>query len=160
MSFDSARYRHVLGHFPTGVTVITACVDGQPAGLTIGSFTSVSLDPPLVLFCVARTSTTWPRIEKARKFAVNILGEHQEDVSRVFAKKGPPEKGTLRGQPFRVGRTGAPILEDCLAYIDCAVRDTLEGGDHSIFLGEVMDEAVLSEVKPLLFFRGGYHSID
>src|SRR6476619_3878226 len=87
-SFDTARYRQVLGHFPTGVVVVTAVDDGEPVGLAIGSFSSVSLDPPLVGFFPDRSSTSWPRIEKAGSFAVNILGEHQEDICRTFASKG------------------------------------------------------------------------
>jgi flavin reductase (DIM6/NTAB) family NADH-FMN oxidoreductase RutF len=92
-------------------------------------------------------------------FTVNILGEHQEAVSRVFAKRGEPEKGTLRGQGFTIGQTGAPILSDCLAFLECRVAEKLEGGDHSIFLGEVVHQGVQDEMRPLVFFRGGYHNL-
>lgn len=156
---DQDEFRKALGQFATGVTIITAMSGGEPAGVAANSFTSVSLDPPLVLFCVARTSSTWPKIEQARKFAVNILGEHQESVSRVFAKRGEPEKGSLRGQGFTIGETGAPILTGCLAFLECRVAEKLEGGDHSIFLGEVVHQGVEEEMRPLVFFRGGYHNL-
>jgi flavin reductase (DIM6/NTAB) family NADH-FMN oxidoreductase RutF len=113
----------------------------------------------MLLVCIDKTSHAHGVIAAGGAFAVNILGEHQEKTSRVFATKSPPEKGTLRGEKFRIGRSGAPILEDCLAYLDCNVREMLDGGDHSIFLGEVVDEAVVRQVKPLLFYRSGYHSI-
>ena len=90
---------------------------------------------------------------------MNVLGEHQESVSRIFAKKGEPETGTLRGQAFRLGETGAPILEDCLAFVECRVASVLDGGDHSIFLGRVVSEGVVEEMRPLLFYRGGYHTL-
>ena len=93
-------------------------------------------------------------------FAVNILGEHQEEVSRLFAKSGGPEPGTLRGQRFTIGATGAPILEDCLAFLECNVAYVHDGGDHSIFLGEVVDGRIVSDVRPLLFFRGHYHALE
>ena len=156
---DAAEYRTIIGHFATGVTVITAAGDGKLHGMTAQSMTSLSLDPVMLLVCIDKTSHAHGVISAGGAFAVNILGEHQEEVSRVFAKKAEPEVGTLRGQPFRLGRTGAPILDDCLAYLDCQVREVLEGGDHSIFIGEVVDEAVVKQVKPLLFFRSGYHSI-
>lgn len=157
---DPSEFRTVIGHFATGVTVITAAADGALHGMTANAFTSLSLDPVMVLVCIDKTTHAHKILTAGGAFAVNILGEHQEDVSRVFARKGEPEQGTLRGQPFRLGRTGAPILNDCLAYMDCEIAEVLDGGDHSIFLGRVVDEAVVSEVKPLLFFRGGYHGID
>jgi flavin reductase (DIM6/NTAB) family NADH-FMN oxidoreductase RutF len=156
---DSAEFRTIIGHFATGVTVITAAADGALHGMTAQSVTSLSLEPVMLLVSIDKTSHAHEVISAGGAFAVNILGEHQEEVSRIFAKKEPPAKGTLRGQPFRIGRSGAPILEDCLAYIDCKVREVLEGGDHSIFLGDVLDEAVVKQVKPLIFFRGGYHSL-
>jgi flavin reductase (DIM6/NTAB) family NADH-FMN oxidoreductase RutF len=98
-------------------------------------------------------------LEEGGCFAVNILGEHQETVSRIFAKKAEPESGSLRGEKFRIGTTGAPILEDCLAWLDCRVVEKLDGGDHTIFLGEVVDEGVSERMRPLLFYRGGYHAL-
>jgi flavin reductase (DIM6/NTAB) family NADH-FMN oxidoreductase RutF len=146
-------FRDVLGHFATGVTIITATDEEGPAGVAANSFTSVSLDPPLVLFCVARTSTTWPRIEKARKFAVNILGEHQEELSRLFAQKGADRFGQTE---WHVGVGGSPVLHDVLAYIDCEFWAEYDGGDHIIVVGRVLDLGITHDAGPLVFFRGRY----
>ena len=114
-SFDEAKFRQVLGHYPTGVVVVTAMpADGEPAGLAIGSFTSVSLDPPLVAFFPDKSSSSWPRIESAGTFCVNILGEDQEDVCRVFAMKGTDKFASIGWRP---GRTGAPVINDVVAWI-------------------------------------------
>jgi flavin reductase (DIM6/NTAB) family NADH-FMN oxidoreductase RutF len=141
------------------VTVITAAADGEMQGMTANAITSLSLDPVMLLICVDRSSHTHRILEAGGAFTVNILGEHQQDVSRLFAKKAEPERGTLRGQPFRIGKTGAPVLEDCLAFIECRVAEVHSGGDHTIFLGEVIDLGVVKDVPPLLFFRGGYRSL-
>jgi len=159
VAVDPSEFRTVIGHFATGVTVITAAADGELHGMTANALTSVSLDPVLLLVCIDKTTNAHRVISARGAFAVNILGDHQEDVSRLFARKGEPERGTLRGQGYRIGRTGSPILTDCLAFMECTVTAVLEGGDHSIFLGEVVDEGVINEVKPLLFYRGGYHSL-
>jgi 3-hydroxy-9,10-secoandrosta-1,3,5(10)-triene-9,17-dione monooxygenase reductase component len=146
-------FRTVLGHFATGVTIITAVDDGEPAGVAANSFTSVSMDPPLVLFCVGRSSTTWPRIEQARRFAVNILGEHQEDLSRLFATKGADRFGQT---DWHVGVGGSPVLHDVLAYLDCEFWAEYDGGDHIIVVGRVLDLGVTHHAGPLVFFRGEY----
>lgn len=159
MGVDPREYRTIIGHFATGVTVITSAADGELQGMTANALSSLSLDPVMVLICVDKTSHTHHVVSRGGVFAVNILGEHQEDVSRLFARRAEPQAGSLRGQPFRIGASGAPILQDCLAYLDCRVRDVLDGGDHSIFLGEVIDQAVVRDVPPLVFFRGRYTSI-
>ncbi|MCJ7672900.1 MAG: flavin reductase family protein [Acidimicrobiia bacterium] len=150
---DAKEFRAVLGQFATGVTIITATHDGEPVGVAANSFTSVSLDPPLVLFCVATTSSTWPRIEQARKFAVNILGEHQEDLSNLFAQKGADRFGQTE---WHLGVGGSPVLHDTLGYIDCEFWHEYDGGDHIIVVGRVVDLAVQRDAGPLLFFRGKY----
>ena len=150
---DGAEFRRVLGQFATGVTVITAMDGEEPAGVVANSFTSVSLDPPLVLFCVARTSSTWPRIERARRFAVNILGEHQEETSRLFATRDVDRFASVE---WHVGVGGSPVLEDCLAYLDCEFWAEYDGGDHIIVVGRVLDLGVPREAGPLLFFQGKY----
>jgi len=152
-SFDEAKFRQVLGHFPTGVVVVTALHDGTPVGLAIGSFTSVSLDPPLVAFFPAKTSTSWPSIEAAGSFCVNILAEHQEDVCRVFASSGTDKFVSVGWKP---GRTGAPVLSDVLAWIECSIVGVEDAGDHYYVLGRVLDLEVAHEGGPLVFFRGGY----
>ena len=148
-----ADFRRVLGQFATGVTIITAMDGDEPAGVAANSFTSVSLDPPLVLFCVGRTSSTWPRIERARKFAVNILGEHQEELSQLFATKGADRFGQTE---WHVGVGGSPVLHDCLAYLDCEFWAEYDGGDHIIVVGKVLDLGLTEGPGPLLFFGGKY----
>ena len=152
-SFDEAKFRQVLGHFPTGVVVITAVNDGEPAGLAIGSFASVSLDPPLVGFFPGRTSSSWPHIEKAGYFCVNVLSEHQEDICRIFATRGTDKFASIG---WKRGRTGAPILHDVLAWVECSIERIEEAGDHWFVLGRVIDLEVMHEGSPLIFFRGGY----
>ena len=159
MGVDPLEFRSIIGHFATGVTVITAAAGEELQGMTANAVSSLSLDPVMVLICVDKGTHTHGVLERGGVFAVNILGEHQEQLSRIFAKRAEPELGTLRGQPFRIGETGAPILEDCMAFFDCRVADVLQGGDHSIFLGEVVDQGVVRDMKPLLFYRGKYHTL-
>ena len=151
---DGARFRQVLGHFPTGVTVITAAGPDGPAGLAVGSFFSVSLDPPLVAFCAAKSSSSYPKVEAAGHFVVNVLGEHQEDVCRVFAGKGDKFAGLgYRPSPG----SGAPVINDVLAWIDCDIDTVHEAGDHWIVIGHVRELEVGDESGgPLVFYRGGY----
>jgi 3-hydroxy-9,10-secoandrosta-1,3,5(10)-triene-9,17-dione monooxygenase reductase component len=151
--FDSARFRQVLGHFPTGVTVITATLDREPVGLAVGSFASVSLEPPLVLFCAAQSSSSWPKIRQAGSFCVNVLAEDQEDICRTFASKGT-DKFSGIGWKHSVG--GSPILDGVLAWIDCDIAEVVQQGDHDIVVGSVKDLHVSHEGAPLVFFRGGY----
>jgi 3-hydroxy-9,10-secoandrosta-1,3,5(10)-triene-9,17-dione monooxygenase reductase component len=151
---DSARFRQVLGHFPTGVTVVTAASPQGPAGLAVGSFFSVSLEPPLVAFCAAKTSSSYPKIEAEGQFAVNILADDQEDVCRVFASKAEDKFAGIGYRP--APRTGAPLLADVLAWIECGIDAVHEAGDHWIVVGRVLDLDVVHEGGPLIFFRGGY----
>lgn len=153
-AIDGARFRQVLGHFPTGVTVITAATADGPVGLAVGSFFSVSLDPPLVAFCAAKSSTSYPKIAGAGRFVVNVLAEDQEDVSRVFAASGTDKFAGLGHKPSPV--TGSPVLSGVLAWIDCDAEAVHEAGDHWIVVGRVLELEVGHEGKPLIFFRGGY----
>ena len=153
-SFDSAKYRQVLGHFPTGVTVITAVVDGTPAGMAVGSFASLSLEPPQVLFCAGHSSTTWPKIKEAGSFCVNILAEDQEDVCRVFASKAEDKFAEIG---WKRSGTGSPAARRAPWPTSTATsRRSSPSGDHDVVVGAVRDLDVLHEGGPLLFFRGGY----
>ncbi len=153
--FDAARFRQVLGHFPTGVTVVTGRPEGgDPVGLAVGSFTSVSLDPPLVAFCPASTSSSWPEIEASGHFCVNILAEDQEELSRTFATSGADKFQGVGWKP--AAGSGAPILDDVLAWIDCEIDAVHEGGDHYIVVGRVLDLDAPRPGGPLVFYRGGY----
>ena len=149
---DSKLFRAVCGHFVTGVTVVTTTApDLQPVGLTINSFTSVSLAPPLVLFCLDLRSGVREVLRHSRYFAVNILAEDQENISRAFATRAGPRFADMRTHP---ARTGAPIIDDSLAYLDCRYVNEVDGGDHAIVLGEVVDLGVQrQDGNPLAFFR-------
>ncbi len=149
---DSKQFREVLGHFATGITVITAMDGEEPVGLAVNSFTSVSLDPPLVLFCAAKSSSTWPRIERAGHFTVNVLDEEQEDVSRLFATSGTDRFGQVG---WRVGTQG-PILDDVHAFLDCTLEVVHEAGDHWIVVGRVVDLGLAADAGPLVFYQGRY----
>ncbi len=151
--FDSARFRQVLGHFPTGVCVVTGMHEGTPVGLAIGSFFSVSLEPALIGFCAGRSSSTWARLREAGAFCVNILAADQEEVSRVFASKSADK---FAGIGWDHSPLGSPRLADTLAWIDCHVDAVHEAGDHDITVGAVHDLQVGREAGPLVFFRGGY----
>lgn len=151
--FDSARYRQVLGHFPTGVVVVTAPGSPHHAGMSVGSFSSVSLDPPLVGFYAGRDSVSWPAIEAAGVFCVNVLAEDQEDLSRRFASK---DEDKFVGVGWKPAGTGSPLLDGVLAWIDCEIHSVSDAGDHVCVLGRVLDLGVGHEGRPLIFFRGGY----
>ena len=152
-SFDSAKFRQVLGHFPTGVTVITSMHEDTPVGLAVGSFASLSLEPPQVLFCPGKQSSTWPKIQQSGAFCVNILAEDQEDVCRVFASSAADKFAEVG---WKKSGNGSPIIDGVLAYVDCSVADVVEAGDHYVVIGAVHDLEVRHEGGPLLFFRGGY----
>jgi 3-hydroxy-9,10-secoandrosta-1,3,5(10)-triene-9,17-dione monooxygenase reductase component len=150
---DAAAIRTVVGHYATGVAIITAIDGDEPVGMACNSFTSVSLDPPLVLFCAAKSSTTWPRIQAGQKWAANILDEDGEEVCRLFAQKGADRFAHLS---YTTGRTGAPLLDDALAFVDCETVAEHDAGDHVIVVGRALELGYASEGKPLLFYRGGY----
>ncbi len=150
---DAATFRTVLGHFATGVVLVTALDGGEPVGLACNSFTSVSLDPPLVLFCAAKASTTWPRIQAAGKWAANFLDEDGEEICRLFAQKGADRFARVA---YATGRTGSPVVHDALAYVDCETIAEHDAGDHIIVVGRVVELGYQSEGKPLVFYRGGY----
>jgi flavin reductase (DIM6/NTAB) family NADH-FMN oxidoreductase RutF len=153
-SFDNATFRRVLGHYPTGVCIVTAAdSDGPPTGMVVGSFTSVSLDPPLVAFFPDRKSSSWPRIEKVGKFCVNVLASDQQALCRQFAISGADK---FAGVSHRVSANGSPILDDVVAWIDCTLDAVHEAGDHFIVLGRVVALEVDRPGLPLLFFQGGY----
>jgi flavin reductase (DIM6/NTAB) family NADH-FMN oxidoreductase RutF len=156
MAIEKNELRRVMGHFATGVTVITTLrASGELHGLTANAFTSVSLIPPLVLVCVDKKAESYPCFEESKVFTVNILASDQEALSRRFAVSGGEK---FQGVAYRAGANSAPILEGSLAYIECRITQTIDGGDHTIYLGEV-EQAETREVKPLLFFRGGYREI-
>jgi len=148
-----ATFRQVLGHFCSGITVVTAVADGVPAGLTCQSFFSVSLDPPLVAFSSSRASTSYPAIRRAQSFCINILAHGQEPLSTAFARSGGDK---WRGVSWRPGRTGSPILDGVLAWVECTTVVEHEAGDHYLTIGRVVSLEQAGAGDPLLYFRGSY----
>jgi len=157
MPVDQLEFRRVMGHFATGVTIVTTHDGaGKLAGLTANAIASVSLDPPMVLVCVDKASDSYPGFGASKVFAVNILSNGQETLSRRFAKSGGDK---FTGVGYRIGVTGAPLLSDTIAHLECRVRHELDAGDHTIYVGEAVETAVSSEEDPLLYFRGGYRNL-
>lgn len=152
-SIDSGEFRRVLGHFPTGVTVVTGLDGDEPVGLTIGSFTSVSLDPPLVGFLPGTGSATWSAMATGGRFCVNVLSADQAEVCWTFAKSNV-EGSRFDGLTWHTEATGAPIIDGSLAWIDCEVEQVIEMGDHYFVLGSVQALGG-GDGDPLLFFKGG-----
>ena len=148
-----AVMREVLGHFVSGIVVITASGPDGPLGFTCQSFSSLSLEPPLVSFAPARTSSTWPRIRDVGTFCVNVLAADHQELSAGFARSGVDK---FAGVPWRPGPSGAPVLDGVSAWIDCVLRDEFDGGDHTIVVGQVQDLGADPARPPLLFYRGRY----
>ncbi|GAA4614847.1 3-hydroxy-9,10-secoandrosta-1,3,5(10)-triene-9,17-dione monooxygenase reductase subunit [Saccharopolyspora hordei] len=153
VAVDQAAFRRVLGHFGTGVVVITGSDGAQPVGFACQSFAALSLDPPLVLFCPARTSRSWPVLERSGWFCVNVLSESQQSVSTVFGRSAPDKFAGVRWRP---APSGAPVLDGVLAWIDCSVAAVHGAGDHYIVVGRVETLGETTGERPLLFYRGAY----
>lgn len=145
--------REVLGHFVSGIVVVTAAGPDGPLGFTCQSFASLSLDPPLVSLAPARASTTWPRIRAAGAFCVNVLSAEHEDVSAGFARSGVDKFAGVAWEP---GPSGAPVLDGVSAWIDCALWAEYDGGDHTIAIGRVLDLGAYPSRPALLYYRGRY----
>lgn len=157
VTVEPARFRHVLSHFCSGIVVVTGMTRNHPVGFTCQSFTSLSLEPPLVMFAAARTSRSWPRVKAAGRFAVNVLADEQEEISRTFARNGADK---FAGLAWRTGVTGAPLIEGALAHIECRLASAYDGGDHEIAVGRVVAlEDHQPGEHPLLFFRSEYRSL-
>lgn len=158
--FTSEDFRAALGAFTTGVTVITTAAEGHPYGMTANAFSSVSLDPPLVLVCVRSDAGGSGHIQTNRCFAVNILGAQQEATARYFSWKDRPRgPDSFLTVPHRTGPSGSPLLEGAAAHLDCALHASHSAGDHEIFIGEVVSLAVDPAVPPLLFHQGRYRFV-
>jgi 3-hydroxy-9,10-secoandrosta-1,3,5(10)-triene-9,17-dione monooxygenase reductase component len=154
---DATRaFRDVLGRFASGVTVVTAVHDGKPVGLTCQSFSSVSLDPPLVLFVPSRTSRAWPLIQETGSFCVNLLASDQAWVSNIMASKGADKFAEVEWRPS--SRTGSPVLGGTLGHVDCTVEAVHEAGDHDVVVGRVLTLAGEAPGDPLIFYRGRYRT--
>jgi len=150
---SAAVMREVLGHFVSGIVVVTAVGADGPLGFTCQSFSSLSLDPPLVSLAPARTSTTWPRIRAVGAFCVNVLAAEHEDLSAAFARSGVDK---FAGVAWTPAPSGAPVIEGVSAWVDCALWAEYDGGDHTIAIGRVRDLGADPSRPPLLYYRGRY----
>ncbi len=153
---EPRRFRQVLGHFATGVTVITTADEDGPAGFACQSFAAVSLEPPLVLFCPSRESVTWPRIARAGHFCANVLGADQRELARTFGISGATGTDKFAGLRWSPSPAGSPVLEGALTWAGCIVEAVHEAGDHHLVLGRVTELGDAHAGPPLLFYRGRY----
>ena len=149
---QATAFRQVLGHFCTGVTVITAADNGRPAGFACQAFAALSLTPPLVLFCPARSSSSWPAIARAGYFCVNVLAAGQREIARRFGVSGADKFADVSWSP---SPSGAPILAGALTWMECAVAAVHEAGDHYVVVGGVTELGPCQPGRPLLFYRAG-----
>ena len=151
-NFDQARFRETLGHFATGLVVATGVTEEGPVGFTCQSFASVSLEPPLVLFCPSKASRTWPKLRRAAAIGLSILGEDQEVLARVFSQSGTHK---FDGVGWTASSRGAPLLDGALSWLEVEVVEVHDAGDHEVVFARVLDLGT-NPGDPLLFFRGGY----
>lgn len=147
------RIRNVLGHFATGLTVITAATESGPAGFTCQSFASLSLEPALVTFSPARTSSTWPLLRAAGRFTVNVLPAEHQHLAAQFARSGADKFAGVDHSPSPLGN---PVLDGALAWVDCELHQEYDGGDHTIVVASVRHLSARTDAEPLLFFKGRY----
>ena len=156
--FDQKDFRQGLGLFPTGVTIVTTqSDDGHPIGMTASSFNTVSLDPPLVLWSIDRRSLSLDAFTQCEHFAINVLSKQQQDLSNLFASKGADK---FANTPFTEGAGKSPLLEDCIAQLECKMWKTYDGGDHIIIVGEVLNYRYDKTLEPLVFYAGNYAELD
>lgn len=148
-----------MGHFASGVTIMTTAASGRLHGMTVSAFASVSLEPPLILVCVEHSTLMHRFLDETNAFAVNILSERGEATSRFFADNARLEGPEFREGSYRLGVTGSPILSEATAYLEARVHGRHEAGDHTVVVGEVVKLEVLNEQEPLIFYRGGYRAL-
>jgi flavin reductase (DIM6/NTAB) family NADH-FMN oxidoreductase RutF len=159
MPITDEQFRRTMGQWASGVTVITTLHPGGIHGMTASSFCSVSLHPPLILVCVDHRNRTHAYLEESRVFCVHILAEGQEELSQRCAGRLGDAGKELQGVPYHAGVTGAPILDGCLAWADCRILHTHDGGDHTIFVGQIEATGEDETARPLLYWRGRYRRL-
>nr|WP_243665895.1 flavin reductase family protein [Vulcanisaeta sp. JCM 16159] len=157
MTISSELFKAIMRNYPTGVAIVTTVYDNEYYGLTVNSFTSLSLDPPLVLIAIDKKLTSHEAINKSNVYAVNILPDDMKDLAIRFATA--PREERFRGLKIKTAKTGSPIIEGAIAYLDCKVAAKYPGGDHTIFIGEVIDAQVMNNKLPLIYYNRGYYSI-
>jgi flavin reductase len=153
-------FRKALGHFATGVTIITVDLDGEVHGMTANAFSSVSLNPPMVLICVDHAANTHGHLHARKRFGINVLTEHQRKISEYYARPERTHEHAEQEAGARFDRTahGTPVLQGGLAYLECSLKETHQAGDHTIFIAEV-EEVVMRPGAPLVFFQGKYRMV-
>ncbi|HZZ01245.1 MAG TPA: flavin reductase family protein [Candidatus Baltobacteraceae bacterium] len=149
----SLEFKHAMRHVPTGVTVVTSFKDGEPRGITVNAFASVSADPPTLLICINRAARSYLYIAASGVFCVNVLAGNQHELAERFS--GKIRDRQFEGVPYGVGETGAPVLEGTIAHFECSVSQEHHAGSHSIFLGRVV-ACVARAATPLGYFNGGF----
>ena len=159
MSIDPALFRQVAASFASGVTIVTTGSKGDFHGMTVSAFTSLSVDPTLVLVCIDRGAETLPFLQRTGRFNISILTTDQEQLSRQFATKGSPQSHGLTDVDYYLGKSGLPLLRDALAYFECRTTQQYDGGDHVIFTGEVEAAGLSEEGDPLAYYRGRYRQL-
>ncbi len=158
MSISGEVLKAIMRNYPTGITIVTTVYNNEYYGLTVNSFTSLSLDPPLVLIAIDKRLASHEAIDKSNVYAVNILPDDMKDLAIKFATA--PREERFKGLKIKTAKTGSPIIEGAIAYLDCRVTAKYPGGDHTIFVGEVVDAQVMNNKLPLIYYnRGGYYSI-
>ncbi|HEY4845343.1 MAG TPA: flavin reductase family protein [Candidatus Dormibacteraeota bacterium] len=160
LPLDKASFRHVMGHFASGVTIMTTTAAGRMHGMTVSAFASQSLDPLLILVSVERTTTMHQLVFESRAFAINILDANAEGMARFFADNARLSGPEFNEGAYRIGATGSPILNEATAYLEARVHSTLEAGDHTVIVGQVAALEVLGDVEPLIYYRSGYRRVD
>ena len=156
---EKASFRYAMGHFASGVTVMTTTAAGRMHGMTVSAFSSQSLNPLLILVSVERSTVMHRLVAESRAFAINILDQHGEGTARYFADNARLAAPEFREGGYRLGVTGAPILKEATGYLEATVHSTLDAGDHTVVVGEVVALEILSEAAPLIYYRSGYRSL-
>jgi flavin reductase (DIM6/NTAB) family NADH-FMN oxidoreductase RutF len=159
LPLDKASFRHTMGHFASGVTIMTTTAGGRMHGMTVSAFASQSLDPLLILVSVERSTEMHKLVMASRAFAINILGQYAEGTARFFADNARLEGAEFVDGAYHVGLSGAPLLDEAVAYLEATVDTTLEAGDHSIIVGRVTALEVARDDEPLVYFRSGYRGL-
>ena len=160
LPLDGASFRYTVGHFATGVTVMTTTAGERMHGMTVSAFASVSLEPLLVMVSVERSTVMHELVARSRFFAINFLGERSESTARFFADNVRLAAPEFREGGYRLGITGSPILSEASGYLEATVHGTQEAGDHTIIVGKVVALEVVTEEEPLIYYRSGYRSLD
>jgi flavin reductase (DIM6/NTAB) family NADH-FMN oxidoreductase RutF len=155
MKVGADGFKEALSRFASGVTIVTVAKDGELHGMTASSFASVSLEPPLVLVCLERTSRTRSLVLSSGAFAVNVLAHHQEPIARTFSGRGPK---TFASLPHKPGRSGAPLLSEAIAWLECTIHSVIEAGDHDLVIGDVV-ACDVGDGTPLLYYGRSYRSL-